>query len=86
MIEAMARDGAVIFGDGHIPTNLIGLMLRRMEHIREKTFMLDITAAGKSPAPKTVTTKHLAYELAEQHQLTKKQAQIGRASCRERVL
>ena len=36
--------------------------------------MLDITAAGKSPAPKTVTTKHLAYELAEQHQLTKKQA------------
>ena len=45
-----------------------------MESIGEKTFMLDITAAGKSPAPKTVTTKHLAYELAEQHQLTKKQA------------
>ena len=36
--------------------------------------MLDITAPGKPPAPKTVTIKHLAYELAEQHQLTKKQA------------
>jgi DNA-binding protein HU-beta len=34
--------------------------------------MLDITAAGKPPAPKTVTTKHLAYELAEQHHFTKK--------------
>jgi len=45
-----------------------------LERIREKTFMLDITAAGKPPAPKTVTTKHLAYDLAEQHQLTKKQA------------
>ncbi len=36
--------------------------------------MLDITGAGKPPALKTVTTKHLAYDLAEQHQLTKKQA------------
>ena len=36
--------------------------------------MLDVTASGKPPAPKTVTTKHLAYELAEQHQLTKKQS------------
>ena len=36
--------------------------------------MIDITATAKPPAPKTVTTKHLAYELAEQHQLTKKQA------------
>jgi DNA-binding protein HU-beta len=28
---------------------------------------------GRIEAPKPVTTKHLAYELAEQHQLTKKQ-------------
>ena len=35
--------------------------------------MLDVTASAKPAAPKTVTTKHLAYELAEQHQLTKKQ-------------
>jgi DNA-binding protein HU-beta len=35
--------------------------------------MLDVTAAAKPTAPKTVTTKHLAYELAEQHQLTKQQ-------------
>ena len=33
--------------------------------------MLDVTA--KPAAPKTVTTKHLAYALAEQHQLSKKQ-------------
>jgi DNA-binding protein HU-beta len=32
--------------------------------------MLDITAAAKPP---TVTTKHLAYALAEQHQFSKKQ-------------
>ena len=36
--------------------------------------MLDVTASGKPPAPKAVTTKHLANELAEQHQLTKTQA------------
>ena len=35
--------------------------------------MLDTTAAAKPKAPKTITTKHLAYALAEQHQLTKKQ-------------
>jgi DNA-binding protein HU-beta len=35
--------------------------------------MLDVTAAAKPPAPKSITTKHLAYELAEQHQLTKRQ-------------
>jgi DNA-binding protein HU-beta len=35
--------------------------------------MLDVTAAAKPTAPKTVTTKHLAYELAEHHQLTKRQ-------------
>jgi DNA-binding protein HU-beta len=34
--------------------------------------MLDTTAAAKPKAPKTITTKHLAYALAEQHQLTKK--------------
>ena len=36
--------------------------------------MLDVTASAKPAAPKTVTTKHLAYELAEQHQLSKKQS------------
>ena len=36
--------------------------------------MLDITASAKPAAPKTVTTKHLAYALAEQHQLSKKQS------------
>ena len=36
--------------------------------------MLDVTASGKPAAPKAVTTKHLANELAEQHQLTKTQA------------
>jgi DNA-binding protein HU-beta len=30
-------------------------------------------AVPKATAPKPITTKHLAYELAEQHQLTKKQ-------------
>ena len=34
--------------------------------------MLDITAAAKPTAPKTIITKHLAYASAEQHQLTKK--------------
>jgi DNA-binding protein HU-beta len=33
--------------------------------------MLDVTAAAK---PTTVNTRHLAYTLAEQHQLSKKQA------------
>ena len=36
--------------------------------------MLDVTASAEPAAPKTVTTKHLAYELAEQHPLTKKQS------------
>ena len=36
--------------------------------------MLDVTASAKPAAPKTVTTKHLAYALAEQHQLGKKQS------------
>jgi DNA-binding protein HU-beta len=36
--------------------------------------MLDVTTAAKQPAPKTVNTKHLAYTLADQHQLSKKQA------------
>jgi len=35
--------------------------------------MLDITAGVYPTAPKSITTKHLAYELAEQHQLTKRQ-------------
>ena len=33
--------------------------------------MLDVTAA---PKPPTITTKHLAYALAEQHQFTKAKA------------
>jgi len=36
--------------------------------------MLDVTAAAKPTAPKTVTSKHLTYTLAETHQLSKKQA------------
>jgi len=36
--------------------------------------MLDITAGVYPTAPKPITTKHLAYELAEQHQLTKRQS------------
>jgi DNA-binding protein HU-beta len=35
--------------------------------------MLDITAAAKPAAPKSISTKHLAYALAEQHHFTKKQ-------------
>ena len=35
--------------------------------------MTDMAAAAKPTAPKSITTKHLAYELAEQHQLTKQQ-------------
>ena len=34
---------------------------------------MNIAVPPKATAPKPVTTKHLAYELAEQHQLTKKQ-------------
>jgi DNA-binding protein HU-beta len=34
--------------------------------------MLDVTAGAK-PTPATITTRHLANELAEQHQLGKKQ-------------
>src|SRR6187200_176846 len=36
--------------------------------------MLDVTAAARPPAPKAVTTKHLAYTLADQHKFSKKQA------------
>jgi DNA-binding protein HU-beta len=35
--------------------------------------MLDVTAAEKPTAPKSINTKHLANELAEQHQLNKGQ-------------
>jgi DNA-binding protein HU-beta len=38
----------------------------------EQTPMTDPVVAPKT-TPKPVTTKHLAYELAEQHQLSKKQ-------------
>ena len=36
--------------------------------------MLDVTAAEKPMAPKSITIKHLANELGEQHQLSKRQA------------
>jgi hypothetical protein len=36
--------------------------------------MMDIAAPAKPSAPKAVTTKHLAYMLAEQHHLSKKQS------------
>jgi DNA-binding protein HU-beta len=35
--------------------------------------MLDVTAGAK-PTPVTITTRHLATELAERHQVSKKQA------------
>ena len=35
--------------------------------------MTDMAAVAKATASKSITTKHLAYELAEQHQLTKHQ-------------
>ena len=40
----------------------------------EPTPMLDVTAAEKPTAPKSITIKHLAKELEEQHQLSKRQA------------
>jgi DNA-binding protein HU-beta len=36
--------------------------------------MTDMAAPPKPSAPKTITTKHLAYALAEQHQIAKKQS------------
>ena len=36
--------------------------------------MMDVAAPAKPSAPKAVTTKHLAYMLAEQHHLGKKQS------------
>jgi DNA-binding protein HU-beta len=36
--------------------------------------MTDMAAVAKATAPKSITTKHLAHELAEQHQLTKHQS------------
>jgi len=44
--------------------------------------MLDVTAAEKPTAPKSITIKHLAIELTEQHQLNKTQA----VSILERVI
>ena len=35
--------------------------------------MMDMATPAKPSAPKTVTTKHLAYALAEQHHIAKKQ-------------
>ena len=36
--------------------------------------MMDIAAPAQPSAPKTITTKHLAYALAERHQIAKKQS------------
>ena len=36
--------------------------------------MLDVTASAKPTAPKAVTTRHLAYTLADQHKFSKKQS------------
>jgi len=36
--------------------------------------MMDIATPAKPSAPKAITTKHLAYALAEQHQIAKKQS------------
>jgi DNA-binding protein HU-beta len=36
--------------------------------------MLDMTAAPKPAAPKSITIKHLAFELSEQHQFSKQQS------------
>ena len=36
--------------------------------------MLEVTASAKPAAPKAVTTKHLAYTLADQHKFSKRQA------------
>ena len=33
--------------------------------------MMDIAAPAKPSAPKAITTKHLAYAFAEQHQIAK---------------
>ena len=41
---------------------------------KEHTSMTDIAAPTKPSAPKAITTKHLAYALAEQHQIAKKQS------------
>jgi DNA-binding protein HU-beta len=44
-----------------------------MVRTREQKTMAAIAAATKPKASKPITTKHLAYTLADQHQLTKKQ-------------
>ena len=36
--------------------------------------MLEVTASAKPAAPKAVTTKHMAYTLADQHKFSKRQA------------
>ena len=44
--------------------------------------MTDMASAAKPPVPKSINTRHLAYELAEQHQLANTQA----VSILERVI
>jgi DNA-binding protein HU-beta len=69
------KDGGVFIACGP-PTNLIGLMSRRIVRMREQNPMEAIAAATAKPkASKPITTKHLAGTLADQHQLTKKQGQ-----------
>src|SRR5476649_425562 len=46
-----------------------------MVRTREQMSMAANPAATKPKASKPITTKHLAYTLADQHQLTKKQGQ-----------
>ena len=55
--------------------NLIGLAQPRMVRTREQTSMVVIAAGTKPKASKPITTKHLAYTLADQHQMSKKQGQ-----------
>jgi DNA-binding protein HU-beta len=46
-----------------------------MVRTREQTSMANGAATAKPKASKPITTKHLAYTLADQHQMTKKQGQ-----------
>jgi hypothetical protein len=41
---------------------------------KEQTPMMDMAAPAKPTVSKTITTKHLAYALAEQHHIAKKQS------------
>ena len=71
---AMPRDGAIIFSDWpHTHESHRPNAMAHNAH-KEQRPCLTLQRQRKPAAPKTVTTKHLAYELAEQHQLSKKQS------------